>query len=228
MLLLEPKKSTRANLETKKPLFFGIGLLISLAITLAAFEWKSSNRLTEVKYLPDDAVFAEEVIAEIRSEAPLPPPPVPEQTTILKVVENDVKVKDDLQIEAEPTQEETIKPVNPLEGIADDQQIYAAVESMPVFPGGSAALYKFIRENLRYPKAALDKGIQGRVIITFIVETDGSISSIKVIKGIGSGCEEEAVRMIASMPRWIPGKQHGAPVRVQFNLPLRFSLGMPK
>ncbi|MBM3405549.1 MAG: hypothetical protein FJY10_11765, partial [Bacteroidetes bacterium] len=120
MLLLEPKKSTRANLETKKPLFFGIGLLISLAITLAAFEWKSSNRLTEVKYLPDDAVFAEEVIAEIRSEAPLPPPPVPEQTTILKVVENDVKVKDDLQIEAEPTQEETIKPVNSLEGIADD------------------------------------------------------------------------------------------------------------
>jgi TonB family protein len=110
------------------------------------------------------------------------------------------------------------------EEMAEESQIFMVVEQMPEFPGGEEALYKFLAENITYPQAAKESGIQGRVFVTFVVERDGSVIDIRVLRGIGGGCDEEAIRIVKAMPKWIPGKQRGKPVRVQYNLPVKFSL----
>ncbi len=105
-----------------------------------------------------------------------------------------------------------------------DGAIFVVVEDMPKFPGGEQALRQFLKDNMTYPEEARKKGIQGRVFITFIVEKDGSLTNFKVIRGIGHGCDEEAIRVVKMMPKWKPGKQRGKEVRVQFNLPIVFAL----
>ncbi|NOX45513.1 MAG: M56 family metallopeptidase [Chlorobi bacterium] len=102
--------------------------------------------------------------------------------------------------------------------------IFTVVEEMPTFPGGDEARMKYLVENIRYPEVAQKNGIQGRVFITFVVEEDGYLSNVKVLRGIGGGCDEEAVRVIENMPKWEPGKQNGKAVRVQFNMPIMFKL----
>jgi TonB family protein len=101
---------------------------------------------------------------------------------------------------------------------------FIIVQDQPTFMGGDEARIEYIKENLRYPDEAREKGIQGIVFVTFVVEADGSISNVRLLRGIGGGCDEEAVRVIENMPRWIPGKQRGQAVRVQFNMPIRFTL----
>jgi protein TonB len=98
------------------------------------------------------------------------------------------------------------------------------VEEMPEFPGGDAARIKFFFENVKYPQIAKETGVQGPVYLTFVVEKDGSISNIKLLRGIGAGCDEEAERVLAMMPKWKPGRQNGKEVRVQFNMPISFIL----
>jgi len=102
--------------------------------------------------------------------------------------------------------------------------IFIVVEEQPRFPGGNDARIKFLLKNVKYPEEARDLGIQGRVFVTFVVEIDGSITDVKILRGIGGGCDKEAIRVVKSMPKWIPGKQRGVPVRVQFNLPIKFTL----
>lgn len=101
---------------------------------------------------------------------------------------------------------------------------HTIVEVMPEFPGGDAARVKFLAENLKYPPQARENGIQGTVFVTFVVGKSGTISEAKIIRGIGGGCDEEAIRVVRMMPSWIPGKQNGRQVPVQFNLPIKFSL----
>jgi TonB family protein len=105
---------------------------------------------------------------------------------------------------------------------------FMVVETMPQFPGGEIALYRFLAENIRYPDEAKRKGIQGRVFVTFIVEVDGSVKEARVLLGIGGGCDEEAVRVVRSMPKWKPGEIKGKPVRVQYNLPIKFTISKRK
>jgi TonB family protein len=106
----------------------------------------------------------------------------------------------------------------------DDNEVFTVVEEQPYFPGGDDARHKFIEENIHYPDSAVKNKIQGKVFVTFIVEKDGSLSNVRVLKGIGGGLDEEAVRVIKMMPKWIPGRQRGTPVRVQFNVPIKFIL----
>lgn len=96
-------------------------------------------------------------------------------------------------------------------------------EVMPLYPGGEEAMFKFISDNTIYPIIAKEKGISGTVIVTFVVEIDGSLSNINILKDIGGGCGEEAVRIVKAMPKWIPGKHNGINVRVQYTLPIRFA-----
>ncbi len=103
-------------------------------------------------------------------------------------------------------------------------EIFAVAESMPSFPGGMGALMQYLAENIGYPSLAKKSGIQGRVFVNFVVEPDGSITNVKVLRGIGGGCDEEAVRVVEKMPKWSPGKQKGKPVRVSYNLPVKFTL----
>ena len=105
-----------------------------------------------------------------------------------------------------------------------NDKVFEKVEDMPEFPGGEKAMMDFVAQNVQYPKEAMEKEISGRVLVGFIVEKDGSISETEIVKGIGGGCDEEAVRVVKAMPKWKPGKQKGKPVRVHFMLPLTFKL----
>ena len=105
-----------------------------------------------------------------------------------------------------------------------NDKVFEKVEDMPEFPGGEKAMMDFVAKNVQYPKEAMEKEISGRVLVGFIVEKDGSISETEIVKGIGGGCDEEAVRVVKAMPKWKPGKQKGKPVRVHFMLPLTFKL----
>ncbi|MBE0639962.1 MAG: M56 family metallopeptidase [Bacteroidales bacterium] len=117
-------------------------------------------------------------------------------------------------------------PVDQSQKLQDaESPVFTVVEEMPQFPGGDEARMKYMVENIKYPDEAKKKGIQGTVYVTFVVEKDGKISDVKVLRGIGGGCDEEAVRVIKNMPVWTPGKQRGEAVRVQFNTPIRFALG---
>jgi periplasmic protein TonB len=104
------------------------------------------------------------------------------------------------------------------------KEIFTVVEEQPQYPGGEQAQIKFLKENIKYPQKARELGIQGKVYVTFVVEIDGTISDPRILRGIGGGCDEEAMRVIKAMPKWIPGKQRRVPVRVQFNIPVKFAL----
>jgi protein TonB len=103
-----------------------------------------------------------------------------------------------------------------------EEQVFTVVEKMPEFPGGDEALAEYLENNLEYPEPAVKNDIKGTVIVTFIVKKSGKVTNAKVVRGIGYGCDEEALRLVNGMPQWIPGEQRGKPVRVQFNLPIRF------
>ena len=105
-----------------------------------------------------------------------------------------------------------------------DDAVFVVVEKSPEFPGGDDSLYAFIGRNIKYPEAAKKNKIEGRVFVTFVIEKDGQVSSAKILRDIGGGCGEEALRVVNSMPKWKPGTQRGNPVRVQFNLPIMFQL----
>ena len=108
------------------------------------------------------------------------------------------------------------------------KQVYKTVENMPVYPGGDDARVKFMIENVKYPAEAIKKNTQGTVFVDFIVQSDGALRDVKVQRGIGSGCDEEAVRVIKLMPKWVPGTEKGKPVDVQFVMPVKFKLDAEK
>lgn len=107
---------------------------------------------------------------------------------------------------------------------AANDKVLEKAEVMPEFPGGEQAMMDFVAKNVQYPQEARDKEISGRVLVGFIVEKDGSIGDVKVVKGIGGGCDEEAVRVVKAMPKWKPGKDKGKPVRVSYMMPFTFKL----
>lgn len=224
---MEIKKSYKADLESKKILFRQIGLIIALAVIFLAFEWKSYEKTSvdlgarEVKDVP------EEIIPITEQKVKPPPPPPPKQVVKINVVEDNVDVDDDINIDVEADQNTEVQeyvPVQQEEEESQEQQIFMVVEAMPEFPGGQNALNKYLSENIKYPQMAKESGIQGRVFVTFVVEKDGRVTDVRILRGIGGGCDEEAIRVVQNMPRWTPGKQRGKPVRVQFNLPVKFTL----
>jgi len=224
---MEAKKTPKADLENKKSIFFQIGLILALVVVLVAFEYKSYDKITidlQTRVADD---IAEEIIPITEQKVKPPPPPPPKQVTQIKIVEDDVEVEDDLDIDVEADDETVVEeyiPPSDDEEEVDEAEIFTVVESMPSFPGGMGELMKFLSQNINYPTLAKESGIQGRVFINFVVEPNGKISNVKVLRGIGGGCDEEAVRVVKSMPKWSPGKQRGKPVRVSYNLPVKFTL----
>lgn len=112
--------------------------------------------------------------------------------------------------------------------VSTDEEVFVVVEEQAEFPRGMDSMYAYIVKNLKYPELAKEKGIEGRVFVQFVIEKDGSISNVKILRGIGGGCEEAAVEMIKNMPKWKPGKQRGKPVRYQYVLPIKFELPKDK
>lgn len=223
---MEAKKSPKADLESKKRIFLMTGLVIALGITLVAFEWRTYERsVVDLGMLEIDFI-EEEDIPITRPETP-PPPPPPEPSQELVIVDDDVEIEEEFMIDTEATVFTEVQEFTPIiveEEEVEEEQIFTIVEDQPGFPGGDAALMQYLQGNLRYPTMAREAGIQGTVFVTFVVERDGSITDVRILRGVGGGLDEEAVRVVRNMPRWTPGRQRGQAVRVQFNLPIRFVL----
>lgn len=226
---MELKKSPKADLENKKGIYGTLGLVLALVITLVAFEWKSYDN-EKIEVAARAAIETEEeMVIQTEQNLPPPPPPPPAQVSQeIEIVEDDVEIENEVEINAEATEstvvEDFIAPPVVEEEVVPEEEIFQIVEEMPSPKGGMEALYTFLSENIRYPYLAMESGIQGRVYVTFVVEKDGSITDVKVVRGIGGGCDEEAVRVVKALPKWNPGKQRGRPVRVLYSVPVNFTL----
>ncbi len=223
---MEPKKTPKADLENKKRLFLQIGVIVTMLLIWMAFEWRQYERQVVELGALDIEIIEEEDIPITRQETP-PPPPPPDPSTELIIVDDDVEIEEEFTIDTEATvftEVEDFTPVVVEEEEIEEEQIFTIVEDDPEFPGGQGALMQYLQQNLRYPTMAREAGIQGTVFVTFVVERDGSITDVQILRGIGGGLDDEAIRVVENMPRWEPGKQRGQAVRVQFNLPIRFVL----
>ncbi len=224
---METKKTPKADLESKKPIFLQVGLIFALAFVIFAFEYRSYEQGPGFEFQLQVDDTPEEIIPITKQEIKPPPPPPPRQVTVINIVEDDVEIEDDLELDVEVDQETIIEDFVPFaydEEEVEEMEIFTVVESMPGYPGGDAARMKYLQENIKYPQMARESGIQGTVYATFVVEIDGSVTDVRILRGIGGGCDEEAIRVIQQMPRWNPGQQRGKPVRVQFTMPIRFTL----
>jgi len=225
---MKAKKSPRANLENKRIVFTQIGLIITLALVLLAFEWKTydnsgwSDKVGDVDLTPEELA-----IITIQPIPPPPPPPV-QITTIINIVDPGTDVIDEIELinieEGVNSLEPYISDYSDKEDRIPDDIPIVCPQKLPEFPGGEEARILYLKENLRYPSIPRQTGIQGKVHVTFVVEKDGSISNIELLRGIGGGCDEEAMRVVGNMPNWKPGKQNGHPVRVRLNMRIVFNL----
>lgn len=228
---MELKKSPKADLENRRGLFLEIGLVVILAAALVAFNVRTYEK--EVKEVQQRTAMDEledQIMQTQEKEEPPAPPEEPEAvTTELKVVENDAELTNEVGlINAEDNAnlaQEEFKGVQVEEEEEEvEEEIFMVVEEDPEFPGGLDALAQYLAKNIQYPDLARQNNLTGRVFVTFVVEKDGSVGQVKVLRDIGGGCGAEAMRVVKSMPKWKPGKQRGKPVRTQFNLPVNFDL----
>lgn len=228
---MELKKSQKADLESKKNVFFMLGLVIALGVTLLAFEWNSKPAKAESLGSIQSQEVEEEIIPITREQEikPPPPPPPPQVVEVLNIVDDDVEIEDELEIEDSEADDETVIDVAPVVVAAEEEEeetaeVFFIVEDMPEFPGGDLALRKYIANAVKYPVIAQENGIQGKVYVTFVVGKDGSINNAGVARGVDPSLDKEALRVVNSLPKWKPGKQRGKPVNVSYTVPINFVL----
>ncbi len=229
---MEIKKSPKANLENKKTLFREIGLIAALALVLLVFEWSTTDK--EVSSLAaNTTVITDEEQAPITQETPPPPPEQirePVMTEELQIVENDVKVETDFISTDDSDQKIEIKPYVEAKPVEEEVEVeeeipFAIVEDKPTFQGKDANEFtKWVYNQIEYPEIAKENGIQGRVTVQFTIDKDGSVKDVKVLRGVDSSLDKEAVRVIQKSPKWSPGKQRNKPVKVKYTFPIIFQL----
>ncbi len=216
---MESKKNPEVNLERKRGLFLQIGLVIALLVVLGAFEYKTYEKIAyDLGALNLDDL--EEEIIPITKQEIKPPPPPPPPPEIIEIVEDDVEIEDEIEIEdTESDEDEEIEIIE-----EDDDEFFMVVENMPIFPGGDLGLMKYIQKNVKYPAIAKEYNITGKVYISFIVDKSGSVTNVKIVRGVDKNLDAEAVRVVKSLPKYKPGKQRGKSVRVMFTIPINFTL----
>lgn len=228
---MEAKKSLKADLESRKGFFLQIGLIITMFLVLGAFEWKSP--VYQHIYLQGSKQeFVLDETIDIVAPEPPKPKPVPVTYTSFDIVDNSKDVSEEIIIDAGIDEKGEVPAYIPVlvKDLPDEKPVdandepFIIVEKNPEFPGGEAEMHRYLAENIIYPENAKINNIKGTVYVRFVVERDGSISNIKVIRGIGGGCDEMSSNVIASMPKWTPGYQRLKPVRVFFTIPIEFQL----
>ena len=225
---MQLKKNPQASLEDKKLTYVLIGLAFVLSICYVALEW-TEREVTKYEVADTEFLFEDEIdIQQTTQETPPPPPPpAVQEVEVLNVVEDDVETET-IEINTEDDKDVEVVIAPPVEAPVEEEEeevVFVVVESMPEFPGGAQAMMRYIAENIKYPVIAQENGIQGRVICQFVVEKDGKVSDIQVVRSSGeASLDKEAQRVIGSMPKWKPGKQRGKPVRVKYTLPVNFRL----
>ncbi|MCP4456879.1 MAG: energy transducer TonB [Cytophagales bacterium] len=223
---MEQKKNPEYDLNTKRGMFFNLGLTVSLFVTILAFEWpnKGNQNIIDLGGIDDDF---EDILQIPPTSQPPPPPPVAKIPEIVEVpdeeeIKEDVEVELDVEVTEETVVEDIIFAEVPKDEVSDE--IFIIVEERPEFPGGEDAFRTFLYKNLKYPYQAKKMGIEGRVYVQFVVERDGSITDLTVVKGLGAGCDVETLRVMKLVPNFSPGKQRGSPVRVKMVLPIFFRM----
>jgi len=224
---MELKKNPKYDLASKAGLFRLIGLNIALVAVIVAFE-TSGNGNAEIIDLGDVDTDQVEVI-EIPPTEQLPPPPPVSQRIEIVEIPDEVLLKEDLRIEldVEVTEHMAVRDIYFEPQAPNDEkvdEIFTIVEENPTFPGGMEAFYEFVGGQIRYPSQARRLGIQGRVFVQFVVDRDGAVTKVQVVKGIGAGCDEEAMRVMNTVPNFKPGKQRGKAVRVKMVVPIYFKM----
>jgi len=226
--LINIKKVRDKSSSVRSSLFFLIGLSISLFAVIVMFEWRFYDEQQTISLGTVEDDFDD--IMDIPPTEQPPPPPPKVQHPVIKEVSDEVIIEEiELDIDVEVTEETKVEDVvydvtvdEPEE--EEVEEIFQIVEKRPEFKGGMKAFYQFVSKNLEYPQAAKRQQISGVVYVRFVVEKNGSITQAEVLKGIGGGCDEEALRVIENSPKWIPGAQRGKPVRVYMTMPIRFIL----
>ena len=210
---MEVKKSPKANLENKKMFYRELGLIIALGVILCAFEWSTSEKT--------ESVIQQEEAA---------PPKVPVLSDMIEVVDDDIVVDTDLFISLEDEADLGVEIMDYVAEVAEEvieeaPIPYTLVEEKPSFNGGDANEFtKWVFQNMVYPDVARENGISGRVTLQFTIETDGSLTNIRVLRGVDPSLDQEAIRVVSMSPKWTPGKQRDKAVRVTYNFPIYFQL----
>ncbi|OFX57892.1 MAG: energy transducer TonB [Bacteroidetes bacterium GWA2_30_7] len=224
---METKKSNKADLENKKGMFFQIGLVVVLGLSLIAFEWKSSTENTSGLGELANIVVEEEIIPITRQEEIKAPPPAQQVIEELNIVEDDEEIEEEIEIqntESDQTTQVEVAVVQVEEEEVDEVFNFYVLEDKPEFPGGEAALLKWIAQNTKYPEMAKENGIQGRIFVGFVIDKTGKVTEVKILRGVDPYLDKEALRVVNNMPSWSPGKQRGKPVKVSYQVPIKFTL----
>lgn len=227
---MEIKKTSKANLENKKSGWLLVGFVTVLVFMFVAFEWSRKD----VRINTDGAIA--EKVFELDLEIPIteqpelktpPPPEAPAMANLLTILDNDADVPEteiaSLEETGEAVQIQTA-PVILDEEIPLEDDIFEVVEQSPEFSYQGMTLLQYLGKNTKYPAIPQENGTEGRVIVQFVVNKDGSIVDVKVLRGVDPYLDKEAVRVISTMPKWEPGKQRGKPVRCKFTVPVLFKL----
>ena len=227
---MEIKKSERADLERGKSTSLLIGFVMALAVMFVALEWTQSEVQDDSEFygVKDFSLNEEMVPITLPEKKTVPPPPAAvTQADILEIVDDDAEVEEDIMASTEDQVEwvdlDEIDYVE-VEPEPEEEEIFMVVEDAPEFPGGTQALLDYLRKNIKYPPICRENGIQGRVLVSFVVNKDGAIVEPQVVKSVNKQLDQEALRVISTMPNWKPGKQRGKPVRVKYTVPVNFRL----
>ena len=228
---MEVKKTSKASLENKRFLFLEIGFVLTLVIVLGAFNWSTKEKQTAVLEAENAVVEVEDMVP-ITEETPPPPPEAPKIPVLsdqIDIVEDDIKVDDNfmsLEDDASLGVEIMDYVEEVKEEVVEEEAIpFQLVEEKPSFNGGDANEFsKWVNSKLQYPEIAKENGVQGRVTLQFTVNPDGSVSNVKVLRGVDSSLDKEAVRVVSMSPKWKPGKQRDRAVKVTYTFPVIFQL----
>lgn len=230
---MEVKKSAKASLENKKILFTEIGLVLALLFVLGAFSYTTKEK--KVAALESDQTIVEvEDMVPITEETPPPPeaaPKIPVLSDNIDIVDDNIKVDDSLFQNLEDDANSGVEIMDYIESAPEEESVeeeaipFQLVEEKPSFNGGDANEFsKWVNSKLVYPEIAKENGVQGRVTLQFTVNADGSVSNVKVLRGVDSSLDKEAVRVVSSSPKWKPGKQRDRAVKVTYTFPVIFQL----
>lgn len=228
---MEIKKTPKANLENRRTLYTEIGLVVALLVVWGAFSYSTKEKA--VASLGEDTQVVEvEDMVPITQETPPPPPEAPKIPVLsdqIDIVEDDIKVEDNfmsLEDDANLGVEIMDYVEEVKEEVVEEEAIpFQLVEEKPSFNGGDANEFsKWVNSKLQYPEIAKENGVQGRVTLQFTVNPDGSVSNVKVLRGVDSSLDKEAVRVVSMSPKWKPGKQRDRAVKVTYTFPVIFQL----
>ena len=223
---MELKKSPKADLNNKRGLLLEIGLVVSLLLVIAAFAYTPKEYRIEI--VTEYVAPVEEEITEVTRQDQKPPE-APKKvevkviTDMLEVVTNDTKITTDVDFAEFDENTEVIQQVEVKEEVIEDDQPFLIAETMPSFQGGDLNKFRaWVQQNIRFPQIALENGIQGRVVLSFVIEKDGRLTNIQVLQSPDRSLSDEAIGVLSKSPMWSPGKQRNQVVRVKYTLPVDF------